>query len=614
MKVPAVILSYYFLLASAACAGLACLLLSPGLSGGYVFDDGPNIVSNTGVHLQVLNLRSLHEVVFGSQPGGVTRILPTLSFAFDYWRGGGLNPSVFKATNLVIHGLTTIVLALFFRQLLVIVERRRRSEFVALLMALLWAIHPLQVSSVLYVVQRMQTMGTLFMLLGLLAYLKARQAQIEGDSGRTGLMAAFLCWMLAMGCKEDSVLLPIYTFILEAVVLRFRAKRLELAAGLKRIYLILVVLGGIFYLAVVVPHYWSWDAYPFRDFSTYERLLTQGRVLIMYLGQIFLPFPRNLPFYYDWLQPSRGLLQPWSTFPALLLVLSLLVLAYGLRKRRPFFSFGIFIFFSSHLISSNVVGLELAFEHRNHFALVGVMLALGDLVVLTMCRRDLRLAVASGACIVLLLAASTVERAIVWGDTLELARKSAEFAPKSARAWNSLCLGYFNLGGGRASDNPYLDKAITACSKGASVAPYSVASLTNLVVFKSIRGDIAEADWKAFLGRLDSVPMTPENRSAIWVIINNANQGVVLNEVYVLEAIEIVVRRKHFSSVEYAAMGYFILGQTSRPEVAYSYFERSVKAAPAGSALPEELVAELRVQGHEGWATSLDLLRHPVSL
>ena len=49
--------------------------------------------------------------------------------------------------------------------------------------------HPLQVSSVLYVVQRMQTMATLFLVLALLAYLKARLAQIEGRAGRNGLAA-----------------------------------------------------------------------------------------------------------------------------------------------------------------------------------------------------------------------------------------------------------------------------------------------------------------------------------------------------------------------------------------------------------------------------------------
>src|SRR3546814_8447978 len=102
------------------------------------------------------------------------------------------------------------------------------------LLALAWAAHPLQVSSVLYAVQRFQTMGTLFLVLALWAYLKARQAQIEGRPGRTGLLLALLLWVAAMGCKEDSVLLPAYTLALELTVLRFSANSTRLAGILRR--------------------------------------------------------------------------------------------------------------------------------------------------------------------------------------------------------------------------------------------------------------------------------------------------------------------------------------------------------------------------------------------
>src|SRR3546814_15829611 len=87
-----------------------------------------------------------------------------------------------------------------------------------------------------------------------------------------------------------------------------------------------------------------------------------------------------MPFYYDWLQPSRGLLQPWTTLPAIGVVLGLLGLAWHLRSRWPLFALGVFLFFASHFIASNVIPLELAFEHRNHFALVGAVLAVGSLL------------------------------------------------------------------------------------------------------------------------------------------------------------------------------------------------------------------------------------------
>src|SRR3546814_12191661 len=87
-----------------------------------------------------------------------------------------------------------------------------------------------------------------------------------------------------------------------------------------------------------------------------------------------------MPFYYDWLHPSRGLLQPWTTLPAIALVLALLGTAWRLRARWPLFALGVFLFFSAHFIASHVVPLELAFEHRNHFALFGAVLAIGRLL------------------------------------------------------------------------------------------------------------------------------------------------------------------------------------------------------------------------------------------
>src|SRR3546814_16465102 len=87
-----------------------------------------------------------------------------------------------------------------------------------------------------------------------------------------------------------------------------------------------------------------------------------------------------MPFYYDWLQPSRGLLQPWTTLPAIGVVLGLLGLAWHLRSRWPLFALGVFLFFASHFIASNVIPLELAFEHRNHFALIRAVLAVGSLL------------------------------------------------------------------------------------------------------------------------------------------------------------------------------------------------------------------------------------------
>src|SRR5690606_36622901 len=162
---------------------------------------------------------------------------------------------------------------------------------------------------------------------------------------------------------------------------------------------------------------------PGRDFSSLQRLLTQPRVLCMYLWQILLPLPQHMPFYYDWLEPSRSLLQPWTTLPAIAIVLALLGVAWRLRHRWPLFALGVFVFFASHFIASNVIGQELVFEHRNHFALIGAVLAVGSLLVHAGDRFKLRRPVGIAACAALLaaMAGATMLRAHAWRSTAGIA-------------------------------------------------------------------------------------------------------------------------------------------------------------------------------------------------
>ncbi|WP_374556766.1 hypothetical protein [Thermomonas sp.] len=595
-------------------AVLACLPFLPGLPGGFVFDDGFNIVENPWVHLESLSPFAVIDAAFSPQPGGMTRVLPTLSFALDYFRGGGLDPLTFKTTNIAIHGLTVVALALFLHRLLLLSGTgHKQAVWLSAAMATAWAVHPLQVSSVLYVVQRMQTMSTLFLLLALSSYLKGRQAQMAGDSGRTHWMAAGLLWMLAVACKEDAALLPAYTLVLELTVLRFGAADPALARKLRRGYAVATALGSAAYLLIVIPHYWAWGNYAGRDFSSYERLLSQARILCMYLWQIVLPLPSHMPFYYDGFPPSRGLLQPWTTLPALLLLGALLGTAWQLRHRRPLFALGIFLFFAGHFITSNVVGLELAFEHRNHLPLIGIVLAVADL--LSMAANRVRLAstprVIAICALLAVLAGTTAVRAHSWRSELSLAQTSTGLAPTSARAWNDLCVAYFNAGGGLKRDNPNLGQAADACNRTAELNTQSVVGLVNVLTYKSLLGTVTDTDWNRFLSRLGTAPLKTENANSIWVLVNNARRGVPLDENKLLDGIAIASKRRFFGPVEFASVGYFILGNTHQPERAYPYFFLAVQWSQDPS-FAAQLIDDLRKEGRPAWADQLSRqLRSP---
>ncbi len=600
-----------FLLVSLVVALLAGLLFTPGLPGEFVFDDFPNIVNNSDIHLSRLSAAALLEIIATPQISGYMRGLPTLTFALDFWRAGGADPATFKVTNIVIHAITACVLAWFFRSLLLIVGiPSRRVMWVAPALALAWAAHPLLVSSVLYAVQRLQTMGTLFLVLALLAYLKARQAQAEGRSGRTGMLLVVLSWAAAMGCKEDSVLLPAYTLALELTVLRFGAANVRLAKFLRRGYLIATLAGVAAYLCWVVPHYWSWGAYSGRDFSTLERLLTQARLLCMYLWQIVLPLPQHMPFYYDWVQPSRGLLQPWTTMPAIALIVVLLATAWHLRNRQPLFALGIFFFFSAHFVASNVVGLELAYEHRNHFALIGAVLAVGSLLACACERLRFSPRMQAVACAVLLmtLGGATVLRAHDWRSTLTMARAGTEAAPQSPRAWVQLCSALFKAGGEVVPNNPRLDEAILACTSGVASSPDTLNSYALLLVLKTLRGDASSQDWEGFQRRLSVARMSWDNGRAPMILTHYAGLGVRLNEQQVLTALATLAQRSGPDRSTFMSIGGAILNDLAEPDQALPYFLKAVETVPPDDPFPWRLGADLRALGKPDLAEAVERL------
>jgi len=596
---------YCFHAAALVCALVAACLFIPGLGGGFIFDDRPNIQENGALHLTQLSVDSVLAAAYSYQPGRGTRALSMLSFALDHWRGG-LDPKVFKTTNLVIHAVTTFALAFLFRRLLMLAQwPARRAMWTALALSGLWAIHPLQVSSVLYVVQRMQTLGTLFVVLALWAYLSAREAQIDGRQGRRYLALTGLFGVLAFAAKEDAVLLPAYALVLELTILRFRAAKPALSRTWRQGYLLATVAGIALYLFVVLPHYWSWGDYPGRTFSSAERLLTQGRVLVMHIGQILLPRPESMTFFYDDLQVSRGLLDPPSTLLALAMIAGLLVLAWRWRGQRPVFACGVLLFFAGHALTGNVLNLELAFEHRNHLPLIGAVLAIGDLFAALTQRWDVRSAWVAGIATLALLATSvvTVTRAHAWGDPLRFALYSVAIAPNSERAWLALGETYAGLGGQRA-ESPYMQKAIDACQAGMKHID-SPLLLSNIVTYKSIQGSVTPADWRRFHQRLKTAPMTLQNRNVVWGLIRNAQRGIPMDERGVLDTLEIVSGRTAFSTQENLQLASYAFSDTHSPDEALPYLERAVQHAGPDDPLVAETLSQLESAGHGDWVQRL---------
>src|SRR6185312_8714105 len=172
-----------------------------------------------------------------------------------------------------------------------------------------------------------------------------------------------------------------------------------------------------------------------RDFTLAQRLLTEPRVLVDYLHWTLLPNPMVLSLYHDEIVISTGLLSPWTTLGAMLLLAALIVVAIWLRNRRPLVSLGIGWFFAAQLLTATIIPLELVYEQRMYFASVGVLLVAAALLLGL--RWKIALPLLRGfivAVALLWFAVATNLRAREWSNPLRLAIVEANRHPESPRA------------------------------------------------------------------------------------------------------------------------------------------------------------------------------------
>lgn len=413
----------------------------PGLSGPLVLDDFENLEPFVGMQSGAL---AWHEVLSGSSSWVGSRPIAMLSFVGNWLTSAGEVFSL-KYTNLLLHLLCGTLLYWLAGRLLA--ERRAgvgaQRWWLALLVAALWLLSPMLVSTVLYVIQRMAQLSTLFVLAGLLCYVSGRQQLDTRRSLGIGLILVcfVLFWPLAVLSKQNGALLPLLAVVLEFGFFERPASKADrrLVNGLLTLLIVVPALPAALIL--------SMDAailggnFQAQDVSTVERLMTQARILFDYFfNLLMIPGGSALGLYHDDFQASRGLLDPPTTIIAMSAWLALLILAWRLRASSwAAIVFGPVFFLAAHLLESTVIPLELYFEHRNYLPSTGLFVSLGvaagRLLQATRLKRSF---IALLTIVPLAHGLMTAARVLNWQSTETLLLTSARAHPESARVQTGL--------------------------------------------------------------------------------------------------------------------------------------------------------------------------------
>lgn len=450
------------------------LVYSPGISGPFLFDDITSITTNSKLQVTNLTHYELSNATWSGYAGPLKRPVAMLSFALNYYFSDGYISSVFKITNIVIHSINAILVYILSIQLFTrasLIGKNLNPQYLwgAFAVSLLWAIHPINLTSVLYIVQRMTSLSTLFSLSCIIMYLCARNRYLNSPlSWRIGffLLGSLCSLTLALFSKENAILIPLIILLIELLLYSNKKPWTSLQELPKRLKLLC---WALVIITALLSLFWSINyasgGFSGRPFTMLERLLTESRVLCFYISLIFIPRINAFGLFHDDIPLSSSLFEPWTTIVSILFILGALLTAFHFRKKNPLFSLGIGWFFIGHLLESTYFPLEIAHEHRNNLPSIGLILAATSLLS-TINLKNKTLA----SCLVvtlLIMGSTTWLRATQWSSAYTQALYEISHHPNSAAAQTV----FSNV----AHKTGHTEAAITAIKKAMELSPDEIA-------------------------------------------------------------------------------------------------------------------------------------------
>jgi len=508
----------------------------------------PRIKANPYIRINELGIDTL-KAVFNKKFSG-KRPIGNLSFALNYYFHQYKLPG-YHIVNIIIHILTALFLYLLIKTTLttpVLALKYDHPDAIAFFAALIWLVHPLHTQSVTYIVQRLNSMAAMFYVLSLLLYAKGRIHQIQRatkmpqnetelnskiDSSPNNQKAVFsiqrsasslyylgavMAWMLALGSKQNAAMLPFFIILYEWYFFQ-DLDQSWLKRHMKIVFGVVILFGLtalIFLGTSPLERLTSITDFAHHEFTLTERILTQFRVVIYYIGLFFYPHPSRLNLDYDF-PLSHSLIDPITTIFCLIAIIGMIGLAVFIARKQRLLSFCIFWFFGNLVIESSVIPLAIIYEHRTYLPsmLVSLLIAvLGYRYI-----KPKWIGVTIMCALIGLFSFWTYHRNSVWGDDVTFWRDCVNKSPQKARPHSNLGLALANQGqrteaiehysealrispnyfqphinmGDALREEGRMDKAIYHYSEALRINPYHPKALNKLGISLASQGKMDEA-------------------------------------------------------------------------------------------------------------------------
>jgi protein O-mannosyl-transferase len=389
---------WVYAVAVLAAVFIAFEVYGPALNGEFLFDD--DYLPFSMPEVQNAPLRAW----LGVRP------FLMISYWLNY-KAAGLEPYSYHAVGVVLHALNAVLVWLIVRRLLGRVgEQGTRRELLAGFAGGLFLLHPAQTESVAYVTSRSETMSIFFFLSAFAVFLYRKHDVISW--GR--MVAVLLLFGIACTVKEHTTVLP--GLLLLADYYFTTPYRFEGIRRNAKLYVPILV-GGALGVVAVWRVLSTADSAGFRiqDFTWYQYLFTQFRVIWSYVRLYVLPVGLNGDYQY----PVSHTITEHGAIIGLIAIVAVSFAAWKYRRDYPLASFGWFGFLlllARRLYLPFLCLLLMTLEFLRRWRTSPAILATVFGVVL-----------ATGA-------VASWQRNHVWSSALAFWSDAAEKSPKNGRA------------------------------------------------------------------------------------------------------------------------------------------------------------------------------------
>jgi|GEM_PF-3648560 len=420
----------------AVLAGLGLLLgvallcaYGPAFQAGFVYDDSRLITHNPFLQ-GPLDWTALfvdkHSVAPDAEPD-IYRPLSTLSFFVENRLGKG-SAVVHHAAGLGFHLLNTLLFFYFLLKLLAPAGEPSGALWIPLAGAALFALHPVQVESVVWISSRSGQISAFFILLALIVAIGPnRQVPAPRGVAATVLFVGVATFLACLG-RESGVMTGVFIFLCAFCIKGLRKKTI-VACGIASLGAALVYLAWRYHVMdgaihQVAPHGGGW----FKNF------LYGAYGCLYQAGLLLRPWFHNL----DYQDGFFDGLPMWEVAAGGCVYFLLVAFAILSIRRHPLAACGILLFAAAQFPTSSLVITVRSLVNDRYLylplmgACVSVCAALGAIDRRSPAMR--KGAAALTVALILILSLLTHDRSRDWVDSKSLWTAALKTHPASIRA------------------------------------------------------------------------------------------------------------------------------------------------------------------------------------